>query len=105
MEEIVFRKAGLDDLESIIRLLKDDELGSKREAESDNVKYINAFKLIDQDKNQMLMVACAGEEIVGTCHLTIMPSLTFAGSARLNIEAVRVMSSYRNRRKNDKRSN
>jgi len=29
-------------------------------------------------------------EVIGTCHLTLMPSLTFSGSTRLQIESVRV---------------
>ena len=34
-------------------------------------------------------------EVIGTCHLTLMPSLTFSGSTRLQIEAVRVKQSIR----------
>ena len=34
-------------------------------------------------------------EVIRTCHLTLMPSLTFSGSMRLQIEAVRVNSSIR----------
>lgn len=33
--------------------------------------------------------------IIGACHLTIMPSLTFIGSTRMQIEAVRVIQKYR----------
>lgn len=36
------------------------------------------------------MVVEIDKEIVGTCHLTIMPSLTFTGQTRIQIEAVRV---------------
>ena len=35
------------------------------------------------------------KEIVATCHLTIMPSLTFTGSTRMQIEAVRVTEKHR----------
>jgi GNAT superfamily N-acetyltransferase len=41
------------------------------------------------------MVLENGDEIIGTCHLTIMPSLTFIGSTRMHIEAVRVTGKYR----------
>jgi ribosomal protein S18 acetylase RimI-like enzyme len=41
------------------------------------------------------MVVENGDEIIGTCHLTIMPSLTFIGSTRMQIEAVRVAGKYR----------
>jgi ribosomal protein S18 acetylase RimI-like enzyme len=41
------------------------------------------------------MVVLAENKIIGTCHLTILPSLTYQGSTRLQIEAVRVARSYR----------
>ena len=41
------------------------------------------------------MVVENGDEIISTCHLTIMPSLTFIGSTRMQIEAVRVIQKYR----------
>ena len=46
----------------------------------------------------MLMVACINDKIIGTAHLTIMPSLTFVGSIRLNIEAVRIAPSCQGHR-------
>lgn len=95
MEKLIFRKAIKDDLPAIIGLLLDDQLGSTRESATDLTPYVQSFKLIDQDQNQMLMVASSDGEIVGTCHLTLMPSLTFKGSTRLNIEAVRIASSFR----------
>ena len=94
MGKVVFRKALAADLKDIVRLLADDELGWEREVESDLTPYAKTFCLIDQDENQMLMVACIEDEIIGTAHLTIIPSLTFVGSIRLNIEAVRIASSY-----------
>jgi hypothetical protein len=36
-----------------------------------------------------------GDEIIGTCHFTVMPSLTFIGSTRMQIEAVGVAGKYR----------
>jgi ribosomal protein S18 acetylase RimI-like enzyme len=41
------------------------------------------------------MLVEKGLEVVGTCHLTLMPSLTFQGRTRLQIEAVRVVEKYR----------
>ncbi len=40
----------------------------------------------------MLVIMRIGSKIIGTCHLTLMPSLTYQGSIRLNIEAVRIAS-------------
>ena len=84
------RKAKIDDLSKIINLLLEDDLGQTREIKSDKLdqRYIDAFYRIDKDKNQYLMVVESDDEIVGTCHLTMMPSLSFVGSSRLNIENV-----------------
>ena len=63
-----------------------------REQAGDEIaqEYLDAFAKIDSDPNQYLMVLENDAEVVGTCHLTLMPSLTFSGSTRLQIEAVRV---------------
>ena len=41
------------------------------------------------------MVVANPIDIIGTCHLTLMPSLTFTGSTRLQVEAVRIAKNYR----------
>ncbi len=94
---LTHRKAKIDDLRSIITLLLEDDLGKIRESTSLEVdqRYIDAFKKIDADTNQYLMVVEGANEIVGTCHLTIMPSLTFTGQTRVQIEAVRVTEKFR----------
>ncbi|MCE2992864.1 MAG: GNAT family N-acetyltransferase [Alphaproteobacteria bacterium] len=94
---LTHRKAQLSDLPHIISLLLEDDLGKTRESISETVdtKYLDAFYKIDSDPNQYLMVVENGDEIVGTCHLTIMPSLTFIGSTRMQIEAVRVSEKHR----------
>lgn len=91
------RKANLHDLRAIITLLLEDELGQTREQLNATIEqsYIDAFHRIDIDPNQYLMIVCSENAIVGTCHLTIMPSLTFAGSTRMQIEAVRVSAKHR----------
>lgn len=97
MNTLTHRKATLDDLPRIIELLLEDELGQSRESKSIhlNENYIKAFHKIDSDSNQYLMVVSNDDKIVGTCHLTIMPSLTFIGSTRMQIEAVRVALQHR----------
>jgi len=94
------RKATLADLQEIIKLYHEDELGQTREKISENIspKYIKAFELINTDPNQYLMVIESNNKIIGTCHLTIMPSLTFEGSTRLQIEAVRVLEGFRSKK-------
>lgn len=97
MLNLTQRKANINDLKTIIELLLEDDLGKTREHLdlSTNSPYLKAFHLIDQDPNQYLMVVENEEEIVATCHLTIMPSLTFTGSTRMQIEAVRTKEKYR----------
>lgn len=90
------RKANIQDLPQIIALLKEDDLGQFRESNTiDDECYIKAFHKIDTDPNQYLMVVENHSEMVATCHLTVMPSLTFKGSTRMQIEAIRVASKYR----------
>jgi GNAT superfamily N-acetyltransferase len=94
---LTYRKACIDDLNVIVSLLAQDQLGQSREQigdESDQ-RYTDAFHRISSDPNQYLVVACENKNIVATCHLTLMPSLTFIGSTRLQIEAVRVRSDFR----------
>jgi N-acetylglutamate synthase-like GNAT family acetyltransferase len=91
------RKASIADLSQIINLLLEDELGKDRETQSTSLdqRYIDAFNLINQDPNQYLMVVEKDDQIIATCHLTLMPSLTFMGSTRMQIEAVRVSEKLR----------
>lgn len=97
MKNLTHRKAVIADLPRLIEMLLEDELGQTRESKSLSLdeNYIKAFHKIDSDPNQYLMVVENGDEIIGTCHLTIMPSLTFIGSTRMQIEAVRVAGKYR----------
>lgn len=95
--KLTHRKARMQDVKAIIDLLLEDELGKNREQSSNilDQRYIDSFHKIDRDPNQYLMIVEMEGEIVGTCHLTIMPSLTLIGSTRMNIESVRVAEKYR----------
>ena len=57
--------------------------------------YYTAFEAIDADPNHELVLAEAGEEIVGTFHLMFLPSLSFQGGTRAQVESVRVEAQYR----------
>ena len=94
---VTYRKATLTDLATIIELiLEDDELAQGRESQNvHDQRYIDAFDKINADPNHYLMVIERGAEIVATCHLTVIPSLSFIGSTRLQIEEVRVRKKYR----------
>lgn len=89
---ITHRKATAEDIPAIVLLLANDRLGASREKISTtlNKQYIDAFNQINNDHNHYLMVIEMEGKIVATCHLMLMPSLTFTGSVRMHIEAVRV---------------
>lgn len=91
---LTHRKATISDLQAIVDLLLEDDLGQTRE-HRESERYVEAFHRIESDPNQYLMVVEAGGEVIATCHLTIMPSLTFTGSTRMQIEAVRVSEKLR----------
>lgn len=88
--QLSFRKANKEDLTTIISLLANDILGQNREGPQSLAAYQKAFDEISQDKNSFLAVVEFEKHVIGTCHLTLMPSLTIQGTKRMNIEAVRV---------------
>jgi N-acetylglutamate synthase-like GNAT family acetyltransferase len=94
-QDLFSRKANIKDVPRIVELLLEDDLGQAREDAQNNDAYLKAFKLIDSDPNQYLMAVEKDNQIIATCHLTIMPSLTFQGATRMQIEAVRVAQNYR----------
>lgn len=101
IQNLTHRKARINDLEIIINLLLErDEISKIQEQQTVelNPSYIDTFYKIDADPNHYLMVIEDGNEIVGTCHLTMMPSLTFLGSTRMQIEAVRVAEKHRGKK-------
>ena len=95
--KLTHRKATIHDLQAIVHLLMEDKLGKTREHLNGilDQRYLDAFHRIDADPNQYLMVVCRLDGIIGTCHLTIMPSLTYTGSTRMQIEAVRISEKHR----------
>ena len=94
--KLTHRKAVITDLKAIITLLLEpDELGQVRESLTEPLdsRYTEAFHCINNDPHHYLMVVELEQEIIGTCHLTLLPSLSFHGSTRLLIEEVRVAHS------------
>ena len=97
MPDLTFRRATAADLEDIVALLADDELGRKREDPDPplNPRYIDTFAAIDADRNQFLAVVEEGGEIVGCLQLSFIPGLSRLGLWRGQIESVRIASSRR----------
>jgi len=98
-KNITFRLAQRLDVPSIVRMLADDELGSQREkyAEPLPESYYVAFEQIDHDPNHALIVAELNGEVIGTLKLMFLPSISFQGGLRAQIESVRVDKSYQGR--------
>lgn len=96
---ISFRRASRADVASIVRLLAEDGLGSQRERYEEPLpdSYYFAFAEIDRDSNHELIVAEQNRKIIGTLHLTFLPSLSYQGGTRAQIESVRVDQRVRNR--------
>jgi len=93
--EIQIRRARRPDVEPIVRLLADDQLGAARDSADDLAPYLKAFDVIDADPSQLLMVADLGGTVVGTLQLTIIPGLARKGALRAQVEAVRVRADQR----------
>ncbi|MFP3392780.1 GNAT family N-acetyltransferase [Brevibacillus sp. SIMBA_040] len=94
---LTFRMATAQDVDKIVQLLADDELGKTRERYEKPLpeSYLKAFEAIDNDPNNELIVACLGEDIVGVQQITFTPYLTHQGSWRATIEGVRTASTER----------
>ena len=93
-----FRKATIKDISKIVAMIADDELGKTRENFKNPLPtaYIEAFKNINEDKNQELIVVENEDfEIIGTLQLSFIQYLTYKGGIRAQIEAVRIRKDKR----------
>ncbi|WIE61476.1 GNAT family N-acetyltransferase [Curtobacterium sp. MCLR17_032] len=108
---VVIRRATLDDLGTVLRLLTDDPISAARDGASGAsgassasgtfgrealLAHSEAFRQIAADPGNDLVVAeDADGVVVGTLQLTLIPGLSRRGSARLLVESVRVASEQR----------
>ena len=93
-----FRNAARKDLEAIVAMIADDELGKTRENFQTPLpkEYLVAFENINQDDNQeLIVVESANEEIIGTLQLSFIQYLTYKGGIRAQLEAVRIRKDSR----------
>ena len=97
-EDLVIRSARREDLPAIVRLLEDDDLGGQRERYEDPLpsSYYAAFEQIAVDPNHQLIVAESTGNVIGTLHLMFLPSISFQGGLRAQVESVRVDKECRN---------
>ncbi|WP_439664532.1 GNAT family N-acetyltransferase [Lentzea sp. HUAS TT2] len=91
---MTIRRAVAADVHPIVAMLADDPLGAAREKPGDP-GYLKAFEVIDADPHQLLAVADADGEVVGTLQLTFTTGLSRLGMTRATVEAVRVRSDQR----------
>jgi len=100
MRDPRFRRARREDVPAIVRLLADDPLGAAREIAGEAEPpeaYWRAFDAIAADSRQLLVVAELDGRVVGTLQLSFIPSLTYRGGERAQIEAVRIEAGSRGR--------
>ncbi|GAA4847157.1 GNAT family N-acetyltransferase [Saccharopolyspora rosea] len=92
------RRAAEADVAAIVELLAADQLGATREDTAELAPYLRAFREIDADPAQLLVVATTeAGQVVGTLQLTFIPGLARRGALRAQIEAVRVHDEHRGR--------
>lgn len=94
----VFRRAHRTDVPAIVRMLSDDELGSHRERSDEPLpeSYYAAFEELARDDHHELIVAELNGDVIGTLHLMFLPSLSYQGGLRAQIESVRVDRRFQN---------
>ncbi|MFN8081683.1 MAG: GNAT family N-acetyltransferase [Kineosporiaceae bacterium] len=92
------RRARADDVPAIVDLIAADQLGTHRDgvrSEADQAGYLTAFRAIDTDAGETLVVAEHEGRIIGTLQLSLIPGLARRGALRAQIEAVRVHEQLR----------
>ncbi|MEM1130813.1 MAG: GNAT family N-acetyltransferase [Pseudomonadota bacterium] len=89
-----FRPARSEDLDDIIALLLDDDLGQRRETR-DLTVYRAAFDAIEAEPQNQIIVGEADGQIVATYQLTFISGLSHQATRRAQIESVRVAASLR----------
>lgn len=96
--DIIFRKATINDVQAIVEMIADDELGKQRENFQIPLpeEYYIAFENINSDHNQELIIVENEEkEVIGTLQLSFIQYLTYQGGIRAQIEAVRIRKDQR----------
>jgi ribosomal protein S18 acetylase RimI-like enzyme len=96
-ESVVFRSALLTDLPDLVQLLANDPLGATRESTQSppHPAYSAAFRAIDADPNNEILVAVLDDRIAAMLQITYTQYLTHTGSRRATIEGVRVLRQFR----------
>lgn len=92
------RRAVESDVVPIIELMSNDPIRAAENsaASADRAAYLAAFRAIESDPAQLLIVVVDdAEKVVATMQLTLIPGLARSGATRLLVEAVRVDENLR----------
>ena len=94
---VQFRQAIPTDLPDIVQMLVDDDLGAQRERFETPLPqtYYDALEAITNDPNHEMIVAELDGEVIGTLHLMFLPSISYQGGTRAQVESVRVVQRLR----------
>lgn len=97
--DLHFRRATRADLDAIVAMLADDELGRARERPESPLpdSYVQAFDAIERNDDIELVVGCAGDQVVAVLQITFIPNISWQGSWRAAIEGVRTAAGLRGR--------
>lgn len=95
--KVQYRLAIETDVPAIVRMLADDEISAQRERFETPLPqaYYDAFEAIDRDPNNELIVAEVDGEVIGTLQLMFLPSISYQGRTRAQVESVRVAEHLR----------
>jgi len=100
MSVLTFHRATTADLPFIVGLIAADDVSdasSSDPLDRELPAHRAALAAIDRDPNQLLVLATADGERVGTMQLSFLPGLARGGMWRGLIEAVHIAPQYRNR--------
>lgn len=92
---LLFREARHSDLRKLVEMLSDDMLGATRDGFEHMPAYEAAFRDIQAQQGNTIIIAELDGEIVGMLQLTLIPGLSRAGMLRGQIESVRVSTTHR----------
>jgi GNAT superfamily N-acetyltransferase len=94
---VSLRDARRDDVPLIVAMLIDDAIGATRDQAVDPLPqaYYDAFDAIAASRDNRLLVAELGGEVVGSLQVTFIPGLAKLGATKMLIEQVRVVGPRR----------
>lgn len=94
---ITIRKAVRDDVPEIVRLFQEGRINVKQENNAYEIiqGYYDALDAINNDANNLLIIAEIEGRTVGTLQITYVTNMSYGGAKRAYIEGVHVDKSLR----------